>query len=75
MSTSPSRAAIQPPAAESQASAEFQPFPYDTIPAELARAVARGRGTAAPSFTLDQQASAEAAAREAQALAQGRQQG
>lgn len=76
MSTSPNLAPVQAGAEVARPAAEFQPFPYDTIAPELARTVGLGKtGDGISCANPTEQALAEAAARQARALAEGRQQG
>jgi flagellar assembly protein FliH len=74
MSSSPSRAPAAIPASAPKFSAALQPFPYDSIPpgASGRRSVADGLAGFSDPAT---EGAAEAAARETQARAQGRQEG
>jgi flagellar assembly protein FliH len=73
MSSSPSRAPLRAPASAAP-SPEAQPFPYDSISVE-ASAHAFGHTSVAGSEQRPEPTGKEAAAREAQAREQGRQQG
>ena len=73
MSTSPSRSPAALPL-ERKAVAEFQPFPYDSIPKSTPRGTTM-EGLAGGLRDWPADSAADAAAREAQALAQGRQEG
>jgi len=68
MSTSPSRAPLNPSAGVPPAALE--PFPYDSVPSELARGIAPGSGV--PSRDPHDDDEARLAAREVQARARGR---
>lgn len=74
MSTSPSRAAVQVPPTASEPS-RFEPFPYSPIPTDIARAGGLDKSFHTFSAANPSEALAEAAARQAETLAQGRQQG
>ena len=74
MSTSPRRAPVESPAQQTQA-LPLDPFPYDPIPEEMGRAAGLGNFSSFSSPHPTEQALAQAAARQAQALSEARQRG